>query len=235
MPENAYFLLSILAVCVHCGGFVGQAEQVCWGFRAFLGVFGRFWNFRQALKTLSDGENDQIQAKWLRMPENAFFAFFGVSRAELSGQVSVKVVPNTKAPRFRHVYVCEGAFLACYACFQLQLEAGKALFRSLRRAKMSENVILGVSQAEVSGHMSVKVVPNTKGHMCRYVYVCEKAFLARYACFQLQLEAGKALFRSFRRAKMSENVILGFFRTELSGHMSVKVVPNTKAHRFGHV
>ena len=229
------FFLSILAVCVHCGGFVGQAEQVCWGFRAFLGVFGRFWNFRQALKTLSDGENDQIQAKWLRMPENAFFAFFGVSQAELSGHVSVKVVPNTKAPRFRHVYVCEGAFLACYACFQLQLEAGKALFRSLRRAKMSENVILGVSQAEVSGHMSVKVVPNTKGHMCRYVYVCEKAFLARYACFQLQLEAGKALFRSFRRAKMTENVILGFFRTELSGHMSVKVVPNTKAHRFGHV
>ena len=103
MPENAYFLLSILAVCVHCGGFVGQAEQVCWGFRAFLGVFGRFWNFRQALQTLSDGENDQIQAKWLRMPENAFFAFFGVSQAELSGHVSVKVVPNTKAHRFRHV------------------------------------------------------------------------------------------------------------------------------------
>ena len=103
MPENAYFLLSILAVCVYCGGFAGQAGQVCWGFRAFLGIFGHFCNFWQALKTLSDGENDQIQAKWLRMPENAFFAFFGVSQAELSGHMSVKVVPNTKAHRFRHV------------------------------------------------------------------------------------------------------------------------------------
>ena len=134
-------------------GLLGKLNRFAGGFGrfwAFLGVFGRF---RQALQTLSDGENDQIQAKWLRMPENAFFAFFGVSRAELSGHVSVKVVPNTKAHRFRHVYVCEGAFLACYACFQLQLEAGKALFRSLRRAKMSENVILGVSQAKVSGHI----------------------------------------------------------------------------------
>ena len=54
-----------------------------------------------------------------------------------------------------------GIILACYACFQLQLEAGKALFRSLRRAKMTETVILGVSQAELSGHMLMKVVPNT--------------------------------------------------------------------------
>ena len=87
-------------------GLLGKLNRFAGGFGhfwAFLGVFGRFWNFRQALKTLSDGENDQIQAKWLRMPENAFFAFFGVSRAELSGHVSVKVVPNTKAPRFRHV------------------------------------------------------------------------------------------------------------------------------------
>ena len=65
--------------------------------------------------------------------------------------------------------MCKEAFLACYACFQLQLEAGKALFKGLGRAKMSENVILGVSQAEVSGHMSVKVVPNTKGHRCRHL------------------------------------------------------------------
>ena len=65
--------------------------------------------------------------------------------------------------------MCEEAFLACYACFQLQLEAGKALFRGLGRAKMTENVILGVSQAKVSGHMSVKVVPNTKGHRFRQV------------------------------------------------------------------
>ena len=86
-------------------GLLGKLNRL--GFRVFLGVFGRFCNFRQALKTLSDGENDQIQAKWLRMPENAFFAFFGVSRAELSGHVSVKVVPNTKAHRFRHVYVAK--------------------------------------------------------------------------------------------------------------------------------
>ena len=103
------------------------------------------------------------------MPENAFFAFFGVSQAELSGHMSVKVVPNTKAHRFRHAMVCEKALLACYACFQLQLEAGKALFRSLRRAKMTENVILGVSQAESSGHMLMKVVPNTKAHRSRDV------------------------------------------------------------------
>ena len=38
-----------------------------------------------------------------------------------------------------------GIILACYACFKLQLEAGKALFRGLGRAKMPENVILGVS------------------------------------------------------------------------------------------
>ena len=65
--------------------------------------------------------------------------------------------------------------------------------------------------------------------------MCEEVFLACYACFQLQLEAGKALFRGLGRAKMTENVILGVFRAELSGHMSVKVVPNTKAHRSGHV
>ena len=41
----------------------------------------------------------------------------------------------------------EEAFLAQYACFQLQLEARKALLRSLRRAKMTENVILGVPLA----------------------------------------------------------------------------------------
>ena len=63
----------------------------------------------------------------------------------------------------------EEAFLAQYACFQLQLEAGKALFRGLGRAKMTENVILGVSQAKVSGHMSVKAVPNTKAHRFRHV------------------------------------------------------------------
>ena len=62
-----------------------------------------------------------------------------------------------------------GIILACYACFQLQLEAGKALFRGLGRAKMPENVILGVSQAKVSGYMSVKVVPNTKGDRFRHV------------------------------------------------------------------
>ena len=44
--------------------------------------------------------------------------------------------------------MCKEALLACYACFQLQLEAGKALFKGLGRAKMSEKVILGVSQAE---------------------------------------------------------------------------------------
>ena len=65
--------------------------------------------------------------------------------------------------------------------------------------------------------------------------MCEEALLARSACFQLQLEAGKALFRGLRRAKMTENVILGVSQAELSGHMSVKVVPNTKAHRSGHV
>ena len=58
--------------------------------------------------------------------------------------------------------MCKEALLACYSCFQLQLEAGKTLFKGLGRANMSENVILGVSQAEVSGHMSVKVVPNTR-------------------------------------------------------------------------
>ena len=36
-------------------------------------------------------------------------------------------------------------------------------------AKMTENVILGVSQAELSGHMSVKVVPDTKGHRFTHV------------------------------------------------------------------
>jgi hypothetical protein len=36
-------------------------------------------------------------------------------------------------------------------------------------SKMAENVILGVSQAELSGHMSVKVVPNTKVHRFRHV------------------------------------------------------------------
>ena len=65
--------------------------------------------------------------------------------------------------------MCEEAFLACYACFQLQLEAGKALFRGLGRAKMPENVILGAFQAKVSGHMSVNVVPNTKGDRFRHV------------------------------------------------------------------
>ena len=65
--------------------------------------------------------------------------------------------------------MCETAFLACYACFQLQLEAGKTLFKGLGRAKMSENVILGVSQAELSGHMLVKVVLNTKGHRSGHV------------------------------------------------------------------
>ena len=63
----------------------------------------------------------------------------------------------------------EEAFLAQYACFQLQLSAGNALFRGLGRAKMPENVLLGVSQAKVSGHMSVKVVPNTKAHSSGHV------------------------------------------------------------------
>ena len=62
-----------------------------------------------------------------------------------------------------------GIILACYACFQLQLEAGKALFRGLGREKIPENVLLGVSQAKVSGHMSVKVVPNTKEDRFRHV------------------------------------------------------------------
>ena len=74
---------------------------------------------------------------------------------------------------------------------------------------MTENVILGVSQAELSGHMLVEVVPNTKAHRSRYVQVCKGALLACYACFQLQLEAGKPLFGSLRRANMIENVILG--------------------------
>ena len=65
--------------------------------------------------------------------------------------------------------------------------------------------------------------------------MCKEALLACYACFQLQLEAGKALFKGLGRAKMAENVILGFFQAELSGHMLIKVVPNTKAHRFRHV
>ena len=125
MPENAYFLLSILAVCVHCGGFAGQAGQVCCGFRAFLGIFGHFCNFWQALKTLSDGENDQIQAKWLRMPENAFSAFFGVSQAKLSGHMSVKVVPNTKAHRLDMFTCAKG--LSCLLCvFSAPTGGGKS-------------------------------------------------------------------------------------------------------------
>ena len=110
--------------------------------------------------------------------------------------------------------MCEGALLACYVCFQLQLEAGKALLKGLGRAKMTENVILGVSQAESSGHMLMKVVPNTKGHRFRHVLVCEEAFLACYACFQLQLEAGKALFKGLGRANMAYNVILGVSQAE---------------------
>ena len=49
------------------------------------------------------------------------------------------------------------------------MEAGKALFKGLGRAKMTENVILEVSQAELSGHMLMKVVPNTTAHRSRDV------------------------------------------------------------------
>ena len=62
--------------------------------------------------------------------------------------------------------MCVGAFLACYACLQLQLEAGKTLFKGLGRAKMAENVILGFFQAELSGHMLVKVVLNGSHYKC---------------------------------------------------------------------
>ena len=63
--------------------------------------------------------------------------------------------------------MCKEAFLACYACFQLQLEAGKALFKGLGRAKMSENVILGVSQAEYMDQRSGGAGLTTRGS--RYV------------------------------------------------------------------
>ena len=86
----------------------------------------------------------------------------------------------------------EKACLACYACFQPQLEAGKALFRGLRRAKMTENVILGVSQAESSGHMLMKVVPNTKGHRFNACLGVRRGFPGSIRVFSAPTGGGKS-------------------------------------------
>ena len=87
------------------------------------------------------------------------------------------------------------------------MNPGKPQLKGLSKAKMTENVNLSTSQADISGHMLVKVVPNTKASSSRHVWVYGGSFRACYACLQLQMNPGKPQLKGLSKAKMTENAI----------------------------